>query len=1108
MDNAAIHPFPGLRPFEEDEDHLFFGREKPVGELLSRLRTSRFLAVIGTSGSGKSSLIKAGLLPSLYRGFMAQAGSSWRVAVFRPGDNPIHNLARALTANLLLHRGGVDEGDDDPERVEMWQKLLETTLRRSNRGLIETVREARLPGDENLLIVVDQFEELFRFSKLERSHQEEKLDSAAFVNLLLETGSQTIFPIYVIITMRSDFLGDCTEFRGLPEAVNRGQYLIPRMTRNEKRTAITGPIAVGGAEITPTLLSRVLNDVGNSPDQLPILQHALMRTWDYWLENRKDGDPLPLDLVHYEAVGTMARALSKHAEEAFRELKTRDNQTICEKMFKLLTDSGETGRGVRRPARVREICAVTGASEKEVIHVINIFRRPGRTFLMPPSAVKLNRDSVIDISHESLMRIWGRLIQWVKEEEQSAEIYIRLAQSAALHAEGKTGLWRDPELMLALNWWDESNPNKVWAERYDSSFYRATRFLAASKKQKEFEIKEKERQQRVKIRTAKIATAIFAFLFLIAIFFAIMAIKGCEEAQKASELARQRADEIEEKKKKVEQSEKEARKAQYKEKLQKEIAERERIKAEKAKEEAQQKEKEAKQARDKAKREERKAKENEIKAQIEGFIVDLNRQEANFRKDLAKAKELAVHSISRTEDKRLKVLLALKAYEMNEEAYKKFADSMKKIFNEFERLNARNNLDQVTAVNESVKELKKKYRELQRESKIRRPVPEMFDALRNAYIVKQEEKEDILYENTESWVLAAPGHHIVFNDREGKLLLTPLETTPGDLALPVIKKENTIYLSGNTQRQVRCFAESENRLFCGTADGRIIYWEKNKWQETGKELPIKHEAKILSMAFSKNKNCLVYSVKNIVYMHPLVNTAKPVIILEQGNFVRALTVMEDHDDPILIAADEKGNIYRLDLSLPVPGRVKKPKKLNTTLKSSAFHALAYHAAMKWLVLGNSRGEVWLFQGVDNKRLKSIESNGEIKPYVFDQRHKGIVRALCFSVDGQYLASGGWDGTIMLWNLKEKDTAKIIKQDPILAIRSKRKILSLVFDSQGKYMIFSDEQYLRVCPTAPEPFNEELKKTKREKKWKFTGKERDQYLGTLTPGKTQKSGGKK
>src|SRR6478752_2947372 len=207
---ALPNPFPGLRPFEPDEDHLFFGREREIDELLRKLRTSRFVAVVGTSGSGKSSLVRSGLMPSLEGGFMAGAGSTWRVALMRPGDAPIRNLARALDAPDIL---GV-EG----ELASTNSVLIEATLRRSGVGLVQAVRQARIPQGENILVLVDQFEELFRYRR-SRQIQDSRDEAIAFVRLLMDAASQQEVPIYVVITMRSDFIGDCMDYRGLPESV-------------------------------------------------------------------------------------------------------------------------------------------------------------------------------------------------------------------------------------------------------------------------------------------------------------------------------------------------------------------------------------------------------------------------------------------------------------------------------------------------------------------------------------------------------------------------------------------------------------------------------------------------------------------------------------------------------------------------------------------------------------------------------------------------------------------------------------------------------------------------------------------------------------------------
>ena len=317
------NPFPGLRPFREEEEYLFFGRENQVDAMVDKLAATHFLAVVGTSGSGKSSLVNSGLRPALHGGLMARAGTAWRMAQFRPGSDPLGALARALAEDGVLFHDHQTAGLTLAE-------IVDTTLRMSKLGLIDIYEQAQLGQDVNLLVVVDQFEELFRYQQLGAAQQEDvsgiSESATAFVNLLLEAKEQTTYPIYVVLTMRSDFLGDCAHFTGLAEAINAGQYLVPRMTRDERRAAISGPVGVGGAEVAPVLLTRLVNDVGDNPDQLSILQHALNRTWGRW--QHEGGGKGPLDLTHYEAIGTMDHALDQHAEKAYTELATDRQRQI------------------------------------------------------------------------------------------------------------------------------------------------------------------------------------------------------------------------------------------------------------------------------------------------------------------------------------------------------------------------------------------------------------------------------------------------------------------------------------------------------------------------------------------------------------------------------------------------------------------------------------------------------------------------------------------------------------------------------------------------------------------------------------------------------------
>ena len=505
------NPFVGLRAFEESEDYLFFGRSKQIGELLEKFSESRFLAVIGSSGSGKSSLIKSGLLPAIYSGFMT-VGSNWRVALMRPGENPIGYLAKQLAKEGTLYENTKDS--DIP-----YEAIVESSLRRSENGLVQVYKEARLSQSENLLVIVDQFEELFRFSKYERENNLGKSDAVHFIRILLSATRQKECPVYVLLTMRSDFLGDCAEFRGLPEAINNGQYLVPRMIRDEIREAITGPVTVSTAAISQRLVTRLLNDINNDTDQLPILQHAMMRTWDAWYKRNQYNTPI--DFEDYEVIGTMEHALSLHADEAYSELTTEKERHITHKKFKALTDKAADIRGIRRPRSIADLCILTEGTEAQIKNVVEVFRKPGRTFLMPPPHIPLTDKSIIDISHESLMRVWERLVHWTEEETRSGDLYMRLVNSAQLKEAGQRGLLKNPELEIALKWKRQNNPTAKWAEGYKGDFEQAMAYLEDSRKEDLAEKKVFADKESTRKRLRK---AVFALLGLLVVASVIVAI--------------------------------------------------------------------------------------------------------------------------------------------------------------------------------------------------------------------------------------------------------------------------------------------------------------------------------------------------------------------------------------------------------------------------------------------------------------------------------------------------------------------------------------------------------------------------------------------------------
>jgi hypothetical protein len=425
MQDKNINPFVGLRSFQERENHLFFGRDIQIKNIIDNLILTNFATIIGYSGSGKSSLVRSGIISTLANKFPKAHPEYWNIGIINPGNDPIHNLAKAL---LYMYPEFKTNSKNEINEVS---KILS----QPNSSIIETIKKLNKNHSGKFLLIIDQFEEIFRFTKTEDIEK-----SIHFVNLLLGAFKNKEDKLYIMLTLRSDFIGNCTEFEGLPEALNQSQYLIPRLNTAQFKEVINGPLAQLNYAISDSLLQVLLDDIVNNQDQLPILQHAMMRTFAYWKLNSSHKQPI--DILHYKAVGTMKKALSNHADEAFEELNTEEKKA-CEKIFKVLSNF-KALKVTRNPIAFSELVKITGFEPSILLNVINTFRRSDRSFLSPKEEVAIIDTTIIDISHESLLRLWSRLRVWIKEEMESSATYKKLCETAEDYQEGRGSLLINP----------------------------------------------------------------------------------------------------------------------------------------------------------------------------------------------------------------------------------------------------------------------------------------------------------------------------------------------------------------------------------------------------------------------------------------------------------------------------------------------------------------------------------------------------------------------------------------------------------------------------------------------------------------------------------------
>jgi hypothetical protein len=474
------HPYPGLRPFEPDEWLIFFGRERMIDEVIERLAEQRLVLIHGASGSGKSSLVRAGVLPKLARQHLGH-GTAWLTCAMRPSGGPLWNLARELAR--------FEGRDGDVARVNEISRMFN----RRGATLASVIGQLEGLAAKRLCILVDQFEELFRFAK-ETSHEEAEL----FVDLLTRTiapadESETSAPapvadVHVVVTMRSEFLGDCARFEGLAEAINRTQYLVPRMDRDGLTRAIRRPAQLYGGDVSADLAERLIAAARGSEDELPLIQHGLMMIWDHAAQATSPGKKITPDASLIDAAGSLAAMLSNHADKVMAEAAPdKMGELTVERLFRALTDVNVEGQAIRRPQAFADLVKVTGATPDTLRKIIEAFRAEGVSFLTPYAPVPIEDATVIDISHEALIRSWRKVADptagWLKKEFDDGLIWRSLSVDAKFFETNPKHTLPPASLDVRQDWL--KHQTEPWSQRHGGNWKLVEGLVAASAKARE-----------------------------------------------------------------------------------------------------------------------------------------------------------------------------------------------------------------------------------------------------------------------------------------------------------------------------------------------------------------------------------------------------------------------------------------------------------------------------------------------------------------------------------------------------------------------------------------------------------------------------------------------
>lgn len=993
----------GLNPYQEENNSIFYGREKEVENLLKIIQKNKLITLTGPSGSGKTSLVNAGLIPRLKKGFLGQSGVDWAICSFRPGISPIDNMISAITSSGAINM----DLRSNTEDFLNYKKIVDEN---QSLSISKIYSESDIYEKKNLLIVVDQLEDIFLFNNPENKKEAEN-------KLLMDIISRTVrikeISVYFMICLQTGYIPGLSKFSSIQELFSKSQYSIQNSGSEILKKLIRENFTENGIEFDQNAYDIMVELLTKDMSLLPNIQYLLYRLLNENIESKKISEN------EINLLGGVRNVISNKLEEIFISL-SQDDQESFSTLFRS-TMNFENPENQFFSSNFKNLLEISGIEKSCAERLISIFKNElGEYFCVfeeKISGIKSSRkqkvllNDIISFKYQKNIN-WDREKRWIDEEKKTLLNYINFAALADKFSLNEISLMSSPELESSIMWRDESIQNQNWAKKYSLNYSKTIDYI--NKSELTFK-KNKEREElkiRRKKRSNKIVISTVSILFFVALIAAISAIKSkeeaeinLEEAKIATKLARKKTKEAQEAKTKADSSLLVAKKEQQ-------IANDARLESRKSFLAAKAAQESALNSAILAQEESKNAREAEKKANREQIKALEERQKAYEAKDLAdKLKEIAL-----LETEFYPLMLELESITEdninntpNEIVISKISEAVDKYY-EYQSLLDATSSQKVeteglflllqTAI--KVLENKNSYRETSMKIKNIKPA----SSIRSI-------------SSFESSIIAMGG------DDQYLYILNGASKEE----IPKIKINERI-------RNVKI--ANSNIIFIGTFNGNVYRIDLNNPKER-KKLIYESTSSIKDLHYNKDlKQLFILSSKEVV-MYQNENLVK----LSEGNTLNSSAYVGKLNG-LLLSTNKGLLIQTLENNFPI--------NINEIdFKNQEITAISLAGVR--LFLGTNTGQIYVYK-INNLSNSNTSISFENKINL----HRSEITKLFYDDKNQKLYSASFDNQVLKFNISYEDVSKITSTAISFSGHEKWVWdINRIKDSQGNYVIITADE---------------------------------------------------